>query len=243
MWIKPLVQALAVLGIAGFAAAQPPTVNVDDSNPPFMYAKNGKPAGIYPAIIEAAFKRMNVPVALQAEPWKRAIQDLDAGTAGVGGIYKTPERERKYDFSEPIYSEKLMVYSSRKNPVNFTRLDDLKGKRVGTIRGWSYGDEFDGARKANAFTVDETASDTQNFMKLDQGRVDAVVAISEAGNALLAKYKTIAAAAVPLTQNPTYLAFAKSANQGALLRQFNEAVDAMKKSGDLHKAVQEGLEK
>jgi polar amino acid transport system substrate-binding protein len=232
-----------LLGAASMAAwaAGPLQIDVDEDNAPFMFARAGKAAGIYPAILEAAFRHMNVPVQVEALPWKRAIQDIDAGTAGVGGIYKNAEREKKYDYSEPIFAEKLMVFFNREHPVGFAKVDDLKGKRVGVIRGWSYGDAFDNARKANLFTVEETASDAQNFQKLAQGHLDVAVAIQESGAALMTKDKNIVITATPLSQNPTYLTFAKSASQTAVLKAFDQAIKDMKKSGELRKLVQDAL--
>lgn len=213
------------------------TVSFDQANPPFMYGKDGKAAGIYPALINAAFLHMKTPVTLQALPWARAIQEIDQGNAGVGGIYKNAEREKKYDYSEQIFVEKLAVYVNKGKPINFSKVEDLKGKRIGVIRGWSYGDDFDNARKANAFTVEEVPGDDQNFGKLDVGRLDAVVAVAESGDALTKKYTNVQAAPTPLAQNPTYLAFAKSANKADVLKKFNDAIKEMKANGELNKLV------
>ena len=242
MKIQTLIPLVALtLATAFLSAADPLVVNVDEANPPFMYAQGGKAAGIYPALIGAAFKRLGVPVAVQPKPWKDAIQAMDGGLAGVGGIYKNAKREKKYDYSEPIFVERLVVYSSRKTPLNFTAVDDLKSRRVGVLRGWSYGDAFDGARKARAFTAEEADSDAQNFQKLDQGALDAVVAIHESGQILMTKYKTITSAATPLSASPTYLTFAKASGRQALLRQFDQAIKDMKASGEFQKLVQASL--
>jgi len=243
MKIQRLFTALA-LTLAGFAqAGEGLVVSIDEANAPFMYAKDGKPAGIYPAMIEAAFKRMNVPVTVQAKPWSKAIQEIDAGTAGVGGIYKNAEREKKYDYSEQIFVERLVVFFNKSNPLNYTKLEDLHGKRVGVLKGWSYGDDFDKARKGGAITCDEADADAQNFQKMDQHHLDASVAVFESGNALLPKYKSIAYAATALSRNPTYLTFAKSAGRTALVKQFDQAMKDLKASGEVQKIVQAELAK
>jgi len=241
MKIQRLFTALA-LTLAGFAqAGEGLVVSIDEANAPFMYAKDGKPAGIYPAMIEAAFKRMNVPVTVQAKPWSKAIQEIDAGTAGVGGIYKNAEREKKYDYSEQIFVERLVVFFNKSNPLNYTKLEDLHGKRVGVLKGWSYGDDFDKAKKGGAITCEEADADSQNFQKMDQHHLDATVAVFESGTALLPKYKSIAYAATALSRNPTYLTFAKSAGKAALIKQFDQAMKDLKASGELQKIVQAEL--
>lgn len=237
----------SVLAFAMFsalaAAADEVVINFDQANAPFMYAKEGKAAGVYPALIDAAFKKMKVGVQLKAVPWERAKQAADDASGGIGGVYKNAEREKKYDFSDQLFVEKLVVYVNKSKSFNFTKVDDLKGKQVGVLRGWSYGDDFDNARKAGSIKVAEVAADTQNFEKLDQGRVDAVIAIAETGDAMLGKYKNIAATATPLAQNPTYLAFGKAAKQEALLKQFNQVVKDMKTSGEFKKIVAAELAK
>lgn len=228
--------AFAVLSFSAFSAENI-VISFDAANPPFMYEQNGKAAGLYPAIIEAAFKHMQVGVTLKAKPWARVIRELDMGITGVGGIFRTAERERKYDYSEPVFAEKLLVYFNKSRPVVFNKVDDLRNLHVGIVRGWSYGERFDLARKANHFTVEETPADEQNFRKLELARVDAVVAIAESGTSLMTKLKNISVAPTPLAQNPTFLAFAKSAQKKAVLSQFNQTIKEMKASGEFERIV------
>jgi polar amino acid transport system substrate-binding protein len=226
-----LFAAVSTLGVS----ADKVLVNVDEANAPFMCGKDGKAEGIYPALIQAAFKRMKVDISIQPKPWKQALQEMDEGAAGVGGIYKNAERLKKYDYSEQLFNEKLVVYFNLANPVNYTKIDDLKGKRVGILRGWSYGDEFDGARKAGLIAAEEVGSDEQNFQKLDLGRLDAVIAVSEAGNDLMRTYTHVDSAATPLAENPSFLAFPKSASRTALLKQFDQAMTEIRQSGEFKK--------
>jgi len=86
-------------------------------------------------------------VAVRAVPWKRAIAYLDGGKGGLGGIYKTKPRLEKYDYTDEIFSEEIMVYVPKGKAFAFSSVYDLAGKRLGVIRGWSYGEEFDEARE------------------------------------------------------------------------------------------------
>ena len=119
----------------------------------------------------------------------------------------------------------------------------MAGKRVGVVRGWSYGDTFDKAVRDGKLTVEEVASDAQNFQKLAARRLDAVLAIEEAGAALL---KTSPSADVQkspryLFENATYLAFNKSAGQKTTLEKFNKAISHLKKTGQLNTLASEAL--
>jgi polar amino acid transport system substrate-binding protein len=227
----------AVLG----AQPAPILVNVDEANPPFMYGERSKAMGLYPRLVKAAFAHMPVPLQIEAKPWKRALAELEEGRAGVAGLYKTSERLRKFDYSGQIFVERLMVYFHTENPIAFSRIGDLKGWRIGVIRGWSYGDDFDRLRQSGTLTVEEVAADDQNFQKLATKRLDAVLIVSEAGTALAPGYANLRAAPEPLAVNPTYLAFAQSSKRRDLLKRFDAALGEMRKSGEYQKIVQEEL--
>lgn len=226
-------------------AADPVAVCVDAENPPFMSSVAGKAAGLYPALITEAFQTNKLAVQLDAKPWKRCIADMDDARTGVGGIYKNEERLKKYDFSEPIFVERMAVFSNKGRKLEFSGVPTLIGKRVGVMRGWSYGDEFDKAVKEGKITVEEVNSDAQNFQKLSAGRIDAVLAIDEAGATVLkgGHHPDIEKSAKYLFENPTFLAFHKSANQADALSRFNKAIDDMRKNGKLGKIATSELSK
>ena len=226
-------------------AAESVLINFDAENPPFMFSKGGKAVGVYPAVIAAAMSKIGIPVTLEAKPWKRALAEMDEGKSGVGGIYKNNERVQKYDFSEPILAENTAVYFNKAKPIDFKTIADLSGKRIGVIRGWSYGDAFDAARKAGSFSVEEVTSDRANLMKLTEGRLDAVLAIEEAGKAAIATatLTNIGQSKAYVASNKAHLAFSKSAKQTELLARFSKAIDSMKQDGSLDRIVLQELAK
>ena len=223
-----LCATLAVL----LPAAEVLLVNVDEAHPPFMSGRDGKAVGIYPALLEAAFNHMNIMVRLEPKPWARAIREIDAATAGLAGVYKNAERLKKWDYSDPLMIERIVVYHHLARPVTFTTLEDLKGKRVGVMRGWSYGDAFDAARLAGLFQAEDVSSDDQNFRKLESGRIDVAMAIPESVATLLTQYTFIRSSETPLTAAPAFLAFSKDSNQGPLIEHFNQTIKEMKASGE-----------
>ena len=220
-------------------------VDVDTENPPFMFSRGGDAVGLYPTIIRAALGRCHDNVRVQAKPWKRAFVEIDKGLAGVGGLYKNAERLAKYDFSDPIYVEKIAVYYRQERPLEFRKVSDLYGKRVGVLRGWSYGDAFDAARRNGSIATEEVSSDRSNFLKLMDGRLDAVLAIEEAGRATLAApgLRHIDQADAYLASFPVYLAFNKTAGMGDLLACFNKALAEMKRDESFDRIVREELQR
>jgi polar amino acid transport system substrate-binding protein len=218
-------------------------IAVDSANPPLMYGSSTSAKGLYPALLDALFGHMGEAVALSAVPWQRAMVLLDEGRAGAGGIYKTAEREKKYDFSEPLFVERVGVYFNVRKPVQFRTLADLSGLRVGVVAGWSYGDEFDRARKAGKFIVEAVPSDIQNIGKVELGRVDIALLVTESATALLAQgqFPSVQRAAALLIETPTYLAFSKRAAKGALLVRLNAALVDMRANGSYNRIVNREL--
>lgn len=241
-WLVALfVPLLALVPVATPARSAEISVSVDEGNPPYMYRRDGYPDGIYAAIVAAAFTRMKMPLNLYAKPWARVLQDLDRGAAGAMGLYKTGARTSRYDFSDPIVDETVLLYFNRSRPLTFRTRNDLRGLTVGVLRGWSYGEAFDNAVRDGEFRVEEVASDKQNFRKLESGRLDAILATKDSGNVLMSHFRNIEVAAEPLARNPTFLAFSKHANQLATLQRFNKALREMRASGELDQIVQREL--
>ncbi|HJV63797.1 MAG TPA: transporter substrate-binding domain-containing protein [Albitalea sp.] len=229
----------AALAVAFAQADERLRIDVDDANPPFMYADHDRAAGVYPALLRAVFADMGVPMEVQPRPWLRALAELDAGSAGVAGIYKNAERLRRYDYSEVLFVERVNAYVR----AGGRRVDgpaDLAGRRVGVIRGWSYGDAFDALRRTGAVTVEEVSSDGQNFAKLDAGRLDAVLAIAEAAEPLLRRHASLRFAGT-VTENPTYLAFGKGAHRLGLIARFNASLARLRAAGRVRQIVGEQL--
>lgn len=219
-----------------------PTVLFDAENPPFMYARNGAASGIYPALVSEAFRRMDSTVTLRAIPWKRALLAIASGDAGIGGVYRTPSREFAWDFSDAIYEETAMLYVLRGGDFKFDGLADLRGKKIGVIRGWSYGHAFDSAVHDGLVMVEEENSDILNFRMLAAGRLDAVLALKESGD----RYSEFMNAGIhrlsgTVTSNRTYVAFSKESGMASVLASFNFALASMKRDGTFDRIVRTEL--
>lgn len=233
-----LVLVMAASPLRSPRAGEP--IAVDAANPPFMYAAQGWPAGIYPAIVQEAFRRFGETAEMDALPWRRALAELDAGRTGVAGIYKNAERLVKYDYSDKLFDEVLQVYVRADDPFVFSGVASLRGRAVGVTLGWSYGDAFDAASKAGVFQAEPVAGDAMNFSKLVERRIDTVVAIREAAAAIIASAglgSRVRQLGPPLSSNAAFLAFAKSAEKVPILVRFNRELAAMRKDGSFDRLV------
>lgn len=211
-----------------------PEINFDQSNPPFAFEENQTLKGIYPAIVKAVFDRMGTPVELSAMPWTRALRQTDEGKTGIAGLYKNKSRQERYDYSNPIYTETLKLYTLKNKSFPYNSLEDLAGKTIGVVRGWSYGDLFDSAKDAKLFKTVPANDDYTNIQKLLKGQIEVIVAIPETIKTI-AKEKNIefeiAEIPTPIISNPTHIAFNKAAQKKDLLEQFNRALEDIKQEG------------
>lgn len=231
----------AVFAAAAFSAE---IIVFDQGNPPFMYLESGQTRGVYPAIIGDVFRRLGVDVTMRCLPWPRALQGADAGSWGIGGLYMTEERLWKYDYSEPIFEEKLLLYVVRGKEFPFSGIKDLTGKRIGVMRGWTYGDEFEQAVADGTVIPDPVNTEQANFGRLLLGRVDAIVSAPESF-ALVRDMMDPRGLLVPLPRplavNKTYLSFPKSRNLASLLDRFNAELRRMRLDGSHDRLVRENL--
>lgn len=239
---------LILLGPAaalGAATETPLPIIFDRSSQPTQYAVEAEVAGVYPRIVATAFKRLNVHVRLQAQPFKRMLEQAYQGRSAAGAVIKTPERLARLDFSDRYFVERVLVYQKRQGSAPFSGLHALNGLHVGVIRGWSYGAAFDAARAAGRFKTEEVDNDMQNFNKLRQGHLDAVLATELSGFLLLKepKFKELQASTTPLVAADIHLAIPKSAQQQALLQRFNRAISAMRADGDIERIVNAELQR
>lgn len=221
------------------------TIYVDAGNPPFMYELNDKAEGIYPIILKEIFDSLQMPVSIKPVPWKRAIEYADFGVAGIAGIYKNEERLKKYDYSDEIYKEKILIYVLKEKMFSFKHVSDLKGKSIGVLMGWSYGEEFDKARNDNLFTAYDATLDEINFKHLLSNKLDCILAIEETGSIIKEKNSKMKSRIVsldtPLLVNSTYLIFPKSLNKNDVLFKFNSKLNETKKNGKYKRLINDFL--
>lgn len=235
---------VAALSLCATLTQAQTLIAIDNANPPFMYQEHGQAQGLYPLMLHAIFARLGEPLEIRAMPWKRALLKGASGESGIAGIYKNAERLQIYDYSEPIFEERLLLYVNKDKPFEFHQISDLYGRQIGVIRGWSYTADFDEATRAGKIPAQEGSSDEANLKKLASGRLDAVIAIELAGQRLLLQpgLGNLVPLSPPLSINPTFLVFAKQAGQGELLARFNRVLRDMRQDGSWQTLVKQATQ-
>lgn len=120
-------------------------------------------------------RELGVTFDIKIYPWPRAERNAREGAGLIFGLPKTPERERALRYSDAAASNTLWLVTRSDATFPFRTMDDLRGKTVGAVRGYSYGDEFERHRN-RLFRVDEDiASRASRLQRLLLKRVDAVL--------------------------------------------------------------------
>jgi ABC-type amino acid transport substrate-binding protein len=216
----------------------------DDSYAPVIHNKDGKPSGFLPAILQRASALTGDQYELRLSPWKRAYEMAARGDGGLIGVSLTQERARTFDFSKPVYDDDIQIVTLKGKSFPYAKLEDLKGKVIGGVNGASYGEEVDRAIAGGLFTMDRDVGQAGRLRKLLAGRLDAAFigngnsgfdGIVGSTEELRSNRERFAILPTPLARDPLHLAFAKSMNKKAAIDRFDDAVDKLRKSGELRK--------
>ncbi len=244
---KNLWRVLVGLALGAFGAltsADTLVVLGDDAYTPVIYTRDGKPAGLLPAILQKASAMTGDKYDIQLSPWRRAYEFALRGEGGLVGVSFTQERDKVFDFSKPFYDDNIQIVTLKSKTFPYAKLQDLKGKTIGGISGASYGQDIDKAIAEGLFTVDRDVGQPGRLRILLAGRLDAAffgngqAGFEEAINShveLQQNRDKFVILSMPLTRDPLHLAFAKSMNQRAAISRFDAAIEKMRKNGDLKK--------
>ena len=121
----------AILSLDTIAKNKDTIIALDSAYPPYMHGSKSKPKGLYANLLKEIFGKMKLSLTLEPKPWKRVMTKAKVGKWGVGGIYKNSERVKIFDYSEPIYYERLVLFTRKSSNIKFKKLSDLKGKVIG----------------------------------------------------------------------------------------------------------------
>jgi diguanylate cyclase (GGDEF)-like protein/PAS domain S-box-containing protein len=136
MKIKPHQWMIVATFLANCAQAAVLRVVTDDNYPPYLYRNpEGKIQGYEADIWKLWEQKTGIKVDLMAMQWADAQRRLLDGKADViDMIFRTPERESLYDFSEPYVKQSVAIYVDT-SISGIHNVDDLKGFQIGVEAG------------------------------------------------------------------------------------------------------------
>ena len=200
---------------------------------------NGEIGGLGPEIVRTIAEKLGHGVKIQVVPFSRALSMIENGQADAFiGPYKNAKREKYMQYSKlPFYQDQISFYSKKDNSFIWNGdFSSLKGMNIGINRGWSYGSDFDRAKKNLAVYNAETLK--ANFQKLLNNRIDLFVCHPRGALSAISKLKIadkIQRLLPPITVNNGYFAFSRKRKIEKFINAFDAEIDKMVANGELAK--------
>ncbi len=252
----PLLLASAV-GLPSKAEPQQVTLIVGES-----LDEGGKIKPLRPwqaKLFEYLEAELGVKFQVRMYPWARAERNARTGGGLVFGLPKNPDRLRELRYSEAVASNTLWIVTRSDATFPFESLADLKGKTVGAVRGYGYGDEFEQSRNKLFRVEDDIPSRATRLQRLLLKRVDAVLLYQPSWQNAAEVEAELRAFAAPLVrelslppgltlsvlphpvqvENQQFFAISKGRDEG-LIERINAALARQQKPASLPKARRAG---
>ncbi|MEH6343863.1 MAG: transporter substrate-binding domain-containing protein [Bermanella sp.] len=241
--LKTLSLIFLVLLSLGVAAKDTVTIGSGEWIP--LTGENIKHGGFCGHVVSEAFKLAGYDVQFNYAPWKRVITRLKQGVDDSSLCWiKNAEREEFFLYSDTIMVQKKVFFHRKDFNFDWNSLDDLGQYKIGSVRGWSLGEELDKAQKEGKINVNYTNSDVQNFKKLLLGRIDLYPSELVVGYTTMQKITTPANMRLitnhkkPIIESSYYLILSKKIPKprlNKLLIDFNRGLKLLKDSGQYEK--------
>lgn len=221
-------------------AEDKPLLLVTPTYPPYSYAINGVPAGLYVDIVREVFTRLHQSIVIEVVPLARATAMVEAGEAdGFFGVVKTKDREKIAVFPQQrLLSADISFFVKANSSINFDgELSKLTKFRFGMIRGSKNGPAFDSAVADGLFQNVESVTDhAQSIQMLIKDRIDLAVGprvviwhvATEGG-----RRSEIRELLPSLHRESTYLAFSRKLNRPSLIEEFSNVMAQIERDGTL----------
>lgn len=209
-------------------------VGLEGTYPPFNYEEeDGTLTGYDVEVAQEIAKRMDYKIEVITTKWSGMFGALEADKFDmvVNQVAITPEREEKYDFTQPyVTSGAQLIVRAENNDIK--NLEDLKGKTVGVGLGSNYEQIIRNYDKNGEIEVKtyEVLLDTLNDLAI--GRIDA--ALNDKLVAGLNIKKTgldLKLAGQPVKEVVNGIVFTKGKDD--LVEKVDQALQEMKEDGTL----------
>ncbi len=227
-----LIFSILIILTTYCCAGEKVTITTNDYAPYTSTKNNG--SGFILDIVRKTFKEVGVEVVYEFYPWKRCEFYVEHGKAfATTPYFKTEERIKKYNFSEPIiYSYNRFFYNKEKFPNGYewNKIEDFKNYEIGGILGYWYIPEF----KRAGLSVFYSSKEKMNLMLLIRKRIDFTIIDELTGRKLMNKnfpkeVDKIGVLKKPLSVLKFYLLISrKYPNHEKLTEKFNRGLKIVK---------------
>jgi len=140
MKIKMIGAMVLITWISPVFAAQPLLFNTTTTGfPPFFVKSQELESGIMYDVMQYISQKHGVKIETVGLPKKRIRKQLDAGLLDANASAKEWIKDsHQYIYTDVVIEVRDVMFSLKKNPINFNSADDLIGKTISTHHGYRY---------------------------------------------------------------------------------------------------------
>lgn len=236
--MKHLLITIIILMSASWCLANDKTiVAAADPWPPFVDPTSAT-EGLSLEVVRAAFGTQGYTVKMEYVPWVRAEKGVKEGKYDIlPNTWFTEKRKAYLMYSDQYAENEVKFITAKDDTFEFTGMESLDGKKVGTVRSYGYGDTFSNATN---FTREDAVDFQTNIKKLTSAkkRIDmtledeivARVAIAKEDPGLLDKIRFTENA---LSSNPLHVTCGlANPRHEEIIGAFNKGLAEIKASGE-----------
>ncbi|MDM8515056.1 transporter substrate-binding domain-containing protein [Desulfobacterales bacterium HSG16] len=205
--------------------------------PPYQYEdKSGKIVGYFADLFAASCEEIGISVNLKMASYARCQENTKKGKYDfyISGGKTNARQEWGYFPSDGFMFQAWSLVILKKNvgKIQYTKLEDLKGLKIGIIRGVYYGKKIMEYTKMHS-TIEAVSKDIYNYKKLNAGRIDALYAeinVSKYMTKKIGMQETVFLADRVFVFANMYPVFSKKTVKPELVEKFSEALKKVKAS-------------
>ena len=202
--------------------------------PPYEYYEGDEIVGIDPDILRAIGEHMGVEVKLHDMDFNNIIASIGSGKidGGAAGFTVTEERKKSVNFTDSFTKTSQIIITRKDSDIK--EVDDLNsgvkiGTQLGTIGDTIAKDDF-GEENVNSFN-----KVPDGILSLQNKKVDAFILDKHSAENFVNANKDLTIIETPYLEEEYAIAISK--DQPELLAEMNEAIAALKESGEIDKIM------
>jgi len=201
----------------------------DHNYPPYEFLDyNGEPTGFNVDIFRAVCKAVNIRYEIHLGPWDHVRQQLENGEVDlITGMYFSPERDKKVDFSTPHITVSHSLFVRKNSKIRI--LEDLSGREVVVQKGDIMNDFLQS--QGRSITIVTVTDQVDALRLLSEGKHDCALLSKLQGLYLIHKNKLTGLEVVGSSIQQRDYCFAVQEGNQKLLTQLNEGLALLRTKG------------
>lgn len=219
-------------GTANASTDKVVTVGAVPNGFPHAYKEDGESKGFVVDVFNSIFDELGYEVEWEWTDWNGVLANLQSGKIDTAiNFAATEERAQTYNFTDPYYSSKAVVATS-KDHAKIHSLDDLEGKQLASIMGTNFENVLLEEFPEKNYELIIYESNDVVYTDVGTGKVDGFIYGREQLLAQISERDIpLQIVGEPFGDQPVALPFHKTEENDALISEINQVIEELKDNG------------